>query len=58
MLNSQTDEELGKAYYIYTNRGWPNHTPWEKLQEASRYLFIQRAKKAKERYKNEDVLHQ
>jgi hypothetical protein len=53
------EEELGKHFYNYVNRGWPNKTwTWESLPDVSKKFYIERAKKAKERYKNEDVLHQ
>ncbi len=42
-----TDDELGKAYFEYTNRGWPepNKMRWEQLPNGTKYLWIQRAKK-------------
>ena len=46
-----SDEQLGKAYYQYTNRGWPNPTPWENQTTGSRDLWILRAKYAAKRDK-------
>jgi len=51
------DTDLGKAYFIYTNRNWPNpKTKWEDLSPGAQYLWIERAKKAAERTKKEQPL--
>ena len=47
------DNDLGKNYYTYTVRGWPNPTGWENLSAAAKSLWIMRAKKQMEREKNE-----
>jgi hypothetical protein len=56
MRQKMSDDELGKHFYNYVNRGWPNQTwTWESLPDVSKKFYIERAKKAKERYKNENV---
>ena len=44
-----SDEEIGKNYYTYTVRGWPNPTPWENVSKGAKALWIMRAKKQMER---------
>lgn len=44
-----TDEELGRHYYNYTNRGWPAPIGWENLSEGAKKLWIERAKRAMKR---------
>jgi hypothetical protein len=52
-----TDNELGKNFFTFTNRGWSNPTKWEDLPKHTQYLWIQRALKAKKEY-DKDILHE
>lgn len=39
-----TDDELGKMFFEYTNRNWPEpKMKWERLSGGARYLWTKRA---------------
>ena len=51
------DTDLGKAYFIYTNRNWSSpKTEWENLSPGAQHLWIMRAKKVAEANKKEQNL--
>lgn len=39
-----TDEEIGKQFFYYTNRNWPNRMEWEDLPKPTQSIWIKRAK--------------
>jgi hypothetical protein len=42
-----THDEIGKRFFEYTNRSWPEpKTLWEKLPDSIKKLWIERALKA------------
>lgn len=44
-----TDDEEAKKFFDFTNRGWPEatRTKWETLPASTKYLWIERMKRAR-----------
>jgi hypothetical protein len=54
-MMTEQEQQITKAYYQYTNRGWPNQKPWEQLGDGAKSIWKDRAMRAyKEEQRDKD----